>query len=339
MLSDFSFIFGKKAGLIVHSGCDVDSFSSAAAVLFALKGKASCRLVVPDHLNSQAKVFAENLSLGYFLNPDLEIFDILVCFDFSSKHMLGSLLDKFESFSGEKYVVDHHNHRKRYEDAELIVPKKNSVISPSSVSCTEVVFKLLSSTKGIVVPKKAYVCIAAGIVTDSAGFAIAGKDTFSIMSVALAKSGYSYTKLCSLFYFPKDFSERVALFKAAKRARFFRSGDKVIAVSEVGAFEADAASSLIKLGADIAFCGYSDKGKVRISARASSFFCKSNNFDLVEVFRQLKNVFEGDFGGHQGAAAFNSFGSDPWPLLLKCALISHDLIKGKFPGSVYKEIR
>ncbi|MEM4326718.1 MAG: DHH family phosphoesterase [Candidatus Diapherotrites archaeon] len=331
MFSDLSRLFGKKVGLIVHSGCDVDSFCSAAAIMLSLKGKAKCSICVPDHLNAQAKVFAEKLNINFLVEPNLCAFDSLVCVDFCSKHMLGSLSSQFDSFKGEKFVIDHH------ECKVFIVPKKNSCINPNYVSCTELVFKLLLATKEIKVSKKSFACIAAGIITDSAGFSVADKETFSIMSVALINSGYSYYELCSLFYAPKDFSEKIALLKAFKRSKIFCSGDKVIAVSEVSAFEADAASSLVRLGADIAFCGYSSKGKVRISGRANQIFVKSLDFDLVGIFNKLKTEFGGECGGHKGAAAFNSIGSDPWPFLLKCAELSHSEIKKQFPNYIYKE--
>lgn len=318
-LRDFSPLYGKKVLLLTHSACDVDSLGSAAAVHFSIKGKADTSIGVPERLNMAAAAFAKNLSIPYSLNPRLEGFDAVVCLDFSEAQMLGSMADAFSGFRGQKFLVDHHSAK-----GNGIAPAKNSVVDEGAVSATEVVHDLLKASR-VKIPKSAYACIAAGIITDSASFMVADHETFAIMAEVMKRAGMKYGEITSLFSVEKDFSEKVACLKAAKRCRIFRSIDSVVAVSEVGAFEADAAASLVRVGADVAFCGYADKGVIRVSGRANNSWVRRGGFSLTrDVFEKLGGFFDGTGGGHAGAAGFNGKGSDVNAVLMKCAELVHE---------------
>jgi nanoRNase/pAp phosphatase (c-di-AMP/oligoRNAs hydrolase) len=240
----------------------------------------------------------------------------------------------FDFFTGEKFVIDHHDKKK-----PRLVPENNFVIRETAVSSTEIVYELLKSTNGATISKKAYACIAAGIISDSAGFMVADHNTFSIMADSLKGAGMSYYKVASLFYLPKDISESIAMLKAAKRARFFRSSNVLIAISQIGSFEADAASGLIKLGATVAFCGYAEKSKIRVSGRVNNNWLKENNFDLAkDVFQKLALKFGGAGGGHSGAAGFNGNGEEVESVLLECVRLVHSFVLNKFKGAKLSEL-
>ncbi len=324
-------LFKKKVLLLTHSGCDVDALSAAAAVYFSLKGKSRLTIGVPDHLNVNAAALAKSLSIPFAINPPVFSFDAIVCLDFNERGMLGQMKSNFLEFKGGKFHLDHHR-----KNAERLAPASNSLLGPKAVSTTEIVYDLLKATK-LKIPKKAYLCIACGIISDSASFMVADHETFSIMAEVMRLAGAPYSKIIALFSVEKDFSEKVARLKAAKRCRIFRSGECVVAIAEIGAFEADAASALVRVGADAAFCGYADKGAVRISGRVNNYWMRKNGFDLArDVLGRLGSYFEGRGGGHAGAAGFNGSGDSVEGHLLKCVDLVHEfnLKKNGAPGQL-----
>ncbi|MCR4335424.1 MAG: DHH family phosphoesterase [archaeon] len=323
-LNNLSPLFGKKLLILTHAGADVDSLASAAAIYFSLKEKSKITIGVPDHLNLNAKALTKQLKIPYKINPSFEGFDALLCVDFNKSKMLGSLQKNFFSYKGEKFLIDHHS-----EEKEIMAPKNNVFASKKAISTTELVYQLLKKTK-VKIPKNAYACIASGIITDSASFHIADHVTFKIMAEVMEKAELSYRGLVDLFSTEIDFSQKIAALKAAKRVRIFKSANAIIAISDVGAFEADAANALIRIGANVAFCGFAEKGTIRISGRVNNSWMNKNKFDLArDVFNKLENYFPGEGGGHQGAAGFNGKGDDVIPLLLKCVDLTHKFISKK----------
>ena len=324
-LKSLSRLFGKKVMLLTHSGADVDSFGSASAILFALKGKATVSIGVPDHLNLNAKAFAKKLGIPYMVNPVLSAFEAVVCLDLNKSNMLGSMRESFLSFKGEKFLVDHHS-----KEREVMAPQNNSLSDPDAVSTTELVYSLVKNTTGLRPGPKVYTSIAAGIITDSASFLIADHRTFIVMGEVMEKSRLNYSGIVSLFSFEKDPSEKIASLKAARRARIFKSGDAIIAVADVGAFEGDSAMALVRTGADVAFCGYSEEGEIRLSGRAKNSWMEANKFNLAKhVFNRLESFFDGEGGGHAGAAGFNGKGKSIKPVLEKCVELVHEFNSGK----------
>ncbi len=324
-LRTLSKLYNKRVLLLTHSGCDVDSLGSAAALHFSLHGKALTTIGVPERINTGAKALAEKLSIPYTLNPSFSGFDAAVCLDFNELEMLGGLKGDFLAFKGEKFLIDHHSKNKNTLSGNTppIASLKNSGVSEKAVSATEVVYGLLKASK-LRVPQKALVCIACGIITDSSSFLVADHETFSIMSEIMRKAKMPYREIVSLFRAELDISQKIAALKAARRCRVFKSGESLIAVSDVGAFEADAAATLVRIGADVAFCGDADAGKIRVSGRANSNWVAKHGIDLAkDVFGRLPSFFPGTGGGHPGAAGFNGTANEIGPVLLKCAELVH----------------
>ena len=326
-LRSLSPLYGKKILLLTHAGADVDSLASAAALMFALKGKSAAAICVPEHLNLSAKALASNLSIPFKINLSMKGFDAVVCLDFNKPSMLGPMAPEFRDFKGEKFLVDHHVPEKA---TYSMVPEKNCFTRKSAVSTTELVFELLKNSR-VKIPRKSLLCIASGIVADSASFLVADHSTFRIMSEIILLGKTSYAEILGLFSVKKDFSQKIASLKAAKRCRIFRGNDSIIAIAEIGSFEADAAASLVRVGADAAFCGYADKGKIRVSGRANNSWLRREKLDLArDVFARLEKFFPGEGGGHAGAAGFNGEGDEIMKYLEKCAeLLNEKLSHGK----------
>lgn len=314
----FSFFEGKKNLFLCHAGADVDSLASAESFFLSLKKNRSSMVGVPEHVNLSAKAMAENLGLGFELNPSLEEFENVVLFDLNSPEMLGGFAEKLRAFSGKIFIIDHHA-----KTGSWLSKKSSALVDPDAVSCTQVVYGYLKKSRAKISPLSARL-LACGIIADSARFAVSSKEAFLDMAQLLEKSGVSYPGLFSFFEVKKDVSERIAALKAARRARVFKSFDKIISVTQVNSFEATAAMSLVFLGAHVGFAGGEKEGKILISGRALNNFSSRTGFDLVKhVFEPLSQKFSGSGGGHAAAAAFNGQGFSVEGALFECAKLVH----------------
>lgn len=319
------FFEGKKVLFLTHAGADVDSFCSAAALFFSLKKRGGCKIGVPEHISLPAKALAQKLSIPYTINPqNVEDFDAVFFLDFNSPQMLGKYELNINCFSKKIFVIDHHE-----KASQEFLPDCVFLLDKNAASCTEVVFDYLESSK-IAFPPKVACLLACGIITDSARFSVASKNTFWVMHKLMEKSSLPYAELFSLFKVKTDASEKIARLKSARRCRIFKSFDKIIAASTVNAFEASSASSLVLLGADIAFAGGKKEEQILISARALNSFVSKSSFDITRhVFLPLSKKFPGKGGGHAGAAAFNGHGFDLQKALMECIELSHDFLEKK----------
>jgi nanoRNase/pAp phosphatase (c-di-AMP/oligoRNAs hydrolase) len=104
---------------------------------------------------------------------------------------------------------------------------------------------------------------------------------------------------------PEDPSKRIAMLKAAGRSELRRVHSRLVIFSELGSFEGDAASMFIRIGADVAFVGSEEKGKVRLSGRARTELVESAGLHLGGLMEELARSFGGSGGGHPGAASMN----------------------------------
>ncbi len=322
----------KKILVLTHSGADVDAIASAGAIYFALGKSNNVAIGVPEHISLPAKTFAESMRIPYSINPVVSGFDTIIMVDFNSAEMLGSMKHAVLSFSGKKIVIDHHE-----KPSVQFSGNVSRIIDASAVSCSLLVLEQLKKSSIPITPNIAK-CAAAGIIVDSSQFAVADARAFSAMAFCLGKCKSSLPELLSLFRVKKDASQKIAALKAAKRARIFALGDYVGVCSEVGAFEADAAGALVRAGADIAFVGNSENQKLKISARANNFFLKKTGLDLAKIMQELSKSFDGQGGGHEGAAGFNGKG-DFVQAGDKCIGIAFDFLKKKNPKVTMKEYK
>jgi nanoRNase/pAp phosphatase (c-di-AMP/oligoRNAs hydrolase) len=323
---------GSKLLIVTHFGADVDAIAAAAALFFALRKRFKIEIAVPDHIGLQAKAFAQNIGIKYSIAPsNISSFDALIIVDLNSFKMLGKMAQQVKAFRKPVLLIDHHE-----KSREKIASPGLAIVSSEFVSTTELIFDLLKQNK-IPLGRQSAASIAAGIITDSAGFLVADHETFGIMAEVLKKSGMPFSGLLSLFQVAEDASEKIAKLKAARRVRIFRLGDFIAVSTTVGCFEADAATILVKIGADIAFAGSEEKG-VRISGRASNNFIKKTGFDLAkDVFEKLPGFFGGNGGGHAGAAAYNSDSGGIEAALQKCIALSFDFLKAKGKAAEIRE--
>jgi nanoRNase/pAp phosphatase (c-di-AMP/oligoRNAs hydrolase) len=308
----------KKTLVLTHAGADIDAIASAGALHYLFKNKIS--IGIPEHLNLNAKQLAEKMEIPFQLNPDLNEFNALILIDFNSSSQIGKLAFQLKNYSGLIALIDHHT-----ESGEKLAEKKMSLIDSNAVSTTELIYKLIKSLKKKI-PSNVAVLLAAGIYTDSAGFYASNKNTFQIFAELMNISNKSFPELISLISIETDFSEKIAKLKAAKRLKIFKSGEFLLVSTQVGSFQSNAAATMLRLGADAAFAGDIEKGLLLVSGRANNLLL-NKGFDLAKhVFEPLQNHFNGNGGGHAGAAAFNGKARAIEPVLQKCIELTHEFI-------------
>jgi len=329
-LIPLSYFKGKKIVLLTHAGADVDALCSAAALSLFLSRKNNVRVGIPEHISMEAKNIAKRLGVNYSISPKLGKADVLILLDFNSWDMLGEMASAVKAFKGKTFLLDHHA-----KSRQSIAPSKNTWVEPNAVATCILIYKWLKKSKADFTPKMATL-IAAGITTDSAHFFTADSETFLVMSEMLAKAGKKFSEINFLLHVPRDFSEKIAILKAAKRSRIFRLGDFILVMAEVGAFEADAATALVKLGADASFAGKSEQ-ELKISGRAGRAIQAAGLNLAKDVFQQLPSHFPGSGGGHKGAAAFNGRPANSQKALLKCIELARKAVAKKKPGLQFKE--
>jgi len=325
---------GKEVLVLTHRGADVDAMGASGMLYFALKDSANVRIGVPEHANQSAEKLAQELGISFTLDPEPKEFNSVIAIDLNSWKMLGATAGKLKSFGGEIFLIDHHT-----RSGDAIAPEENTLIEENAASTTEILFGLFKG-QGIPISREMAMLASAGIITDSAHFSYASADTFSVMAQALELAQTPYNKIVALFSVERELSEIIARLKAAQRCRIFRVGDFVVATSDIGAFEAQAASSLLRLGADAAFVGAEESGEVMVSGRATQRIAESG-LDLVrDVFEPLSSKFSGEGGGHTAAAAFNGRAESIESVLEECVSLVREKIeeKGK-RGVQFKEYK
>ena len=322
----------KKIVLITHAGADVDAIAAAGALSLFLSKKNSVAIGVPEHIALGAKSLAKKAGVNFKINPSLGEADAIILLDFNSWDMLGKMAKAVKECSGEKYLVDHHS-----KSGDSIVPDKNNWVDSKAVASCSLVYHWFKKSK-VEIPLKAATLIACGITADSAHFLVADSETFEIMAEMLARSANRFSKIMELLKVEKDFSQKIAMLKAARRSRVFKIGKFIVATAEVGAFEAGAATALLRVGADIAFAGNSENNELKVSGRAGSLVQSETGLNLArDVFQPLSGFFNGSGGGHPGAAAFNGSNEDPNKALLKCVELCKKKISKKVSGVQLKE--
>ncbi|MEM0359976.1 MAG: DHH family phosphoesterase [Candidatus Diapherotrites archaeon] len=333
MKSPFS-LKGKKILVVTHKGADVDAIASSGILLLALRKKNFVQIGVPEHISKPAEKLAERMEIPFTHEPDFSFFDTLFVADLNSNHMLGCLAEKAREFKGKVFQFDHHSTARDPIRADF------RFCNPEAASTTEVLWMTLKRYKKPINEKIA-ILAACGLLTDSAHFSFAGRNSFRVMFEAMQHVRMPYYELLEFFSVERDFSERIARLKAAHRSRIYRIGKSIVVTSEVGSFEAQAASALVQIGADVAFVATQEDSSLRVSARAKTAFAEEFGIDLArDVFQKLQVFFEGEGGGHATAASFTAKTDSSESLLEKCvSLLLEKMKEQKKKGIEFKEYK
>lgn len=278
---------GEEFIVLLHSLADADALGSAVGLCSFLK---NARVAASDVLASSAKKISQQngVEIRKFSELKQEKKRKIILVDANSRAMLGDAVGEIVFDA----VVDHHS---KHADC---VKAESFFVDEKASSASEIVFEALRELKAKVDGKTA-TCLLAGIISDSAEFKGAREKTFLFAGELLALAGGNYRRVRGLVEKRADVSQRIAVLKACQRVEFEKVGEFLVVSSEVGSFEAGAASALVEMGADVAFVACSCENG-RISARVHGEL--SGKVDVAELMKEIGAEFGGSGGGHPAAA-------------------------------------
>jgi nanoRNase/pAp phosphatase (c-di-AMP/oligoRNAs hydrolase) len=266
---------------LCHKNADPDSLGSAYALQRAFGG----HIGVFDSTSTMASMLAERLKVEVLIAPVLSSYDLVVAVDTSTLVQTG-----YKSL-GKCAVIDHHTPGDLAETCELAFARIGS-------STAELVYGLYKAN-GLAIDHNVAFVLVLAMITDTGHFRFAGAETIEIVGRILAEGGIKYADVADfLGQVPVDLSCRIAILKAASRITLHRVGDYLIVESRVSSFASQAATSLINLGADVAFVGSEKDRERRISGRVR----RGVDLDLARLLQEVGKKFGGSGGGHAGAA-------------------------------------
>lgn len=292
----------KKICILCHQNADPDAICSAFALSGLLKRlipevKIQC---FADGLNKVSKKVVKRLKMNISTGYDLNECDLYFLVDTSNFEQLGALKDHIRAVSEPVIIVDHHQYHPEGKKISNLYIHNDTVCSTS-----EIVYNLYKRLNMIPRPLDAYALLI-GITYDSRHFILGTPETFE-SATTLMRLGVNYEEVIELLRSSLDYSERIARLRAAKRHTIHIIEGWIIVVSNIGAFEASVARSLLDLGADVALVA-SDQNKekkVRISGRAKRGITRETGLNLGKIFQKIGPLINGEGGGHQNAAACN----------------------------------
>lgn len=274
---------------LCHRNADPDALGSA----FALKEAIGGTIGIIDGCDRVASQLAEQLNIEYVIGPK-EDYDFVVVVDTSTPAQLNGF--PLKSYA----VIDHHATSSLNENAAFFLHRNRS-------STAEIVLEVLK-IMGAPIMRRMAIALISGIITDTGNFRHASSDSFKAVAELMDLSGIEYSKAIDLLSsVPQDVSMRIALLKAAQRSKIERVDDWIIISSHVNSFGGAAASSLISIGADVAFVAAKRDDIVKVSARARREI-QNAGINLAKLMEDISVIFNGTGGGHEGAAGMDATG-------------------------------
>lgn len=266
---------------LCHKNADADSLGSAYALQRIFGG----HIGVYDSPSAMAALICEKLKITTVIAPNLNAYDMVVVVDTSTLVQTG-----YKSISNCT-IIDHHTPGDLHDQCQM-------AFSRIASSTGELVYDVYHENGLPIDAEIAFVLVLA-IVTDTGHFRYAGAQVFEIVSHLLRDGGIRYADVSEfLSHVPVDLSCRIATLKAASRLTLHRVDDLLIVETRVSSFGAQSATSLISLGADVAFVGSEKEGEKRISGRVR----RGVDLDLSRLLEELGKKFSGSGGGHAAAA-------------------------------------
>jgi nanoRNase/pAp phosphatase (c-di-AMP/oligoRNAs hydrolase) len=304
----------KSIQLWCHKNADIDSLGAAIGLYHLLKTiKKSLQVSIHvDSCSEITKAFIETLGVptdlsNIYSSPES---DMIIIVDFNTPEMISS---EWNSYSGLKVIVDHHELDDKEVIADLYISEVNYIATCELITA-------LYEYIGVHIPPFVANYLLAGIIYDSQRFRLADKDLFLSTNFLLEKGGKYSLILRTLEQYP-PFSERIAKIKAAQRMKKIQFGEIIVLCSFVRSFEASAARALLSLGGDVALVVSERADETRISVRATSQIVKKTRINVCNhICLPLAKKFGGTGGGHEGAGGVNLKGKIKYAQVLDAIL-------------------
>lgn len=282
--------------ILTHINPDPDAIASVFLVKKILdENRLNTTILFPDPPSKVSKRILEKLNINWTSSVEIRRPYALVVCDTSSSMLLGKNKTLLQN-SAEILVIDHHI------PCGDICEKTTFKIVLQEPSTTTIVADIARKSN-IALGKKLSTLALCGILFDTRRFAISSPLTFKI-SAWLIEQGGDYNTALSLLEEKTQYSEKIARFKGIYRSSIFEVCRYIIAVTEVSAFEASVARTLIGIGADVAIVIGGKKKEIRASIRASKELL-DKGFSASEIAKRVSKNIGGQGGGHKAAAGIN----------------------------------
>ena len=291
--------------LLCHHNADPDAICSAyalASLIKKCKPQVSVEIGAAQGISRLSKHILKHLPIDVKDQPNVEEADLIMLLDTNTIQQLNNLADKVKASKASIIVIDHHAaHPETEKIARLCITDENV-----SSTC-EIVYNFFKQS-GVKIEENEAKALFLGIAFDTRHFVLANSSTLKTIA-ELIDTGVNAQEALAILSLPMDFSERVARLKACKRAKLFKIGDWIIALSHVSAFQASAARAIIDLGAHVAVVAGQKNDSLEVSLRCTKEFHEKTGIHLGrDIAKPLGEYLNGMGGGHSTAAGVNGFG-------------------------------
>jgi len=295
----------KHIVLLCHHNADPDAICSAYALSSLIrqcKPQITVEIGAAQGISRLSKHVLKKLPITVETEPNVEKAEVIILVDTNTVQQLDNLAEKVKASKAPLIVVDHHAaHPETEKMARLCITDENV-----SSTC-EIVYDFYRQM-GMKVGENEAKALFLGIAFDTRHFVLANSSTLKIIA-ELVDMGVNAQEALAMLSLPMDFSERVARLKACKRAKLFKIGGWIIALSHVSAYQASAARAIIDLGAHMAVVAGQRDDSLEISLRCTKEFHEKTGIHLGrDIAKPLGEYLRGMGGGHATAAGVNGYG-------------------------------
>ncbi len=311
--------------LLCHHNADPDALCSAYALSTLLRKyepQIKVEIGASQGVSRLSKHVLKHLPVKVEAQPHVEDADVIILLDTNTVQQLDNLADKVKASKAPIIVIDHHAvHPETEKLAKLCVVDENA-----SSTC-EIVHRLYKQAN-IKMDLEEAKALFLGIAFDTRHFVLSNNSTLKTLA-ELVDIGVNVQETLAILSLPMDYSERVARLKACKRAKLFKIGEWIVALSHVSAFQASAARAIIDLGAHVAVVGGQKNEKLEISLRCTRDFHEKTGIHLGrDIAKPLGEYLKGMGGGHSTAAGVNGIGEIELGLKKCLKLLKEKIPKG-----------
>ena len=283
---------GGRTRILLHGNADPDALSSAFAVSRAFPDVEIC---APGGLDRASKVLASRLGIDVRESEDIQGSDRTLVLDTSGPDQI-----PFEIDYGNSIVIDHHARNSAWENARIYF------CDETKTSCAEIVYELLKAAdRGM--DRDVALALLVGILTDTGNFKYARPSSMMAFAEIMESHEIHMDEAMDIVSLDVDLSEKISQLRGAQRLKYWKVGDRIVAISQGSAFEASVCKALLYLGADIAFVGSQRDETFRISARARQDIVRKG-VHLGRLLNGVGSETSNGGGGHPGAAGISGVG-------------------------------
>ncbi len=272
-----------------HSLGDVEAVASSVA-LAELIGSGVVKS--PDRINASGRNLLKKLNVGkpaVLKAGELSLYENLVLVDVANKDMLGEFGAEVKKFKGKIIAIDHHEHGNMLKNARVYE-------FPHRTSCCEVVHDLYRVSGKKETPVIATLLLA-GVISDSARFRTANRETFRAVSELLVASGRKYEDVLQLASVSPDKAQVKKVVEGIAKAELVDAGQCLIGVVFTNGFESRTALGLVDAGCAVGIAANTGTGKIAMVKDSEN--PATAKINVGALLKQTGSYMEGSGGGHE----------------------------------------